>query len=381
MKSRPASLRYQWRLVLAAFVLGGIFEVVDNLLGLRTLNFESSAPAILKVAKELSIMWLLWCAKGEYKSARLDWLGVIMVLGLIAAFYPQVFAIPGQIHALVGLLYFAGSIAMLLLACAVYRPQMQHEFAGNFLYPALSITLATQLLEAYFAPSSLYFESNLLGLDRRAGLAAIPTTAGLLGVAGFHLLRGHARLISVLVIAMANSTLSLLCLLLVIVAMARRRPYVVLLLPFIGGGLAFLIADRAGLDTSVTSRMDILGESLREFAWLGPSSAGALATAKSVALAPFDSLIVDSLYLEAWHVMGVIPGSFMLLLVFIVVYLRAGALALGTLATAGVGYLVLEAWPVWLSIIMALAAGPRRHPSPTAPRQSSPPPTIAPVAS
>ena len=45
--------------LLLAYLLSGVFEVFDNLLGLRGLNFESSAPFPAKIAKEVAVLALL----------------------------------------------------------------------------------------------------------------------------------------------------------------------------------------------------------------------------------------------------------------------------------------------------------------------------------
>ena len=58
--SRLRRLDRRWWLLFVAFIAGGVFEVIDNILGLRQFNFESSAPVVVKVAKEGAILWLLF---------------------------------------------------------------------------------------------------------------------------------------------------------------------------------------------------------------------------------------------------------------------------------------------------------------------------------
>jgi hypothetical protein len=361
------ALRLCWWLLAFAFLLGGAFEVFDNLLGLRQLNFESSAPAIVKVLKEFAIALLLFVAVRRWGAPAITDFGLVTVVLAVLALAPQVLAFPRETPAQTGLIYFVASLVMLLIACAIYRPSMSEDFARHFLLPVLVVTLTTQGLEALFAPASFYSEANLLGLDRRAGIAVIPTTAGMLGVVGVAAMRGWGRVVALLVILMANSSVSLVGLALVALATARRPIYVVIALPFVGI-LAFVaIASRSGLEASAGSRLDILAESLTQFAWFGPSSVGALATAKAVALAPFDSVIVDSFYLEVFHVAGVVPGAVLLLVLFATIYRRAGPLATALFALSGLGYLVLEAWIVWTVLLFGLPTQRRR-------RMRSPPP-------
>lgn len=355
----PFSLRLQWHLLLLAFIAGGAFEVVDNILGARVLNFESSAPVVVKIAKELAIalvtLRLLW-QFGAPRQSRLG--GQLLLLTLAIVFLPHLLSPPHTPYAAAGLLYFVGSTVALLATCFARRDGIQFEFSRHFLVPALAVTLITQLLEAWLAPASFYFETNLLDLDRRAGIAAIPTTAGLLGVVGFATGRLWPRALGLLVIAMANSSLSLVCLALTMIVQVRRGAYLILLLPPIVAAAAFLILGREGLEVSIASRVTILEESWNQLAWIGPSSVGALSTAKSVALAPFDSVIVDSFYLETLHVLGIVPGILFLASLFVLIYRRVGLLAMSIFAVAGLGYLVLEAWIVWVSLVFGL---PRHH--------------------
>lgn len=348
------SLRFYWWLLVCGFVVGGIYEVIDNMLGLRQLNFESSAPIIFKIAKEVAISLLIISAIRQWGGPRATGFGLGALFIILIAFVSQLFIGPLQPHALAGLIYFSSSALMLLLTCAVIRPEMKQDFVSHFLVPALVITFITQVLEAQFAPSSMYFETNLLGLDRRAGIAVIPTTAGMLGVVGAATSNRLAILFGLLVIGMANSTLSLLCLAITLAAKVRRRIYILPLLPLIMAAAILAITSRSGLELSVSTRLEIFSDTLAQLSWFTPSLTGAFATAKSVALAPFDSTIVDSFYLEVLHVFGAIPGFVFLGALFATIYRRAGGLALMLFAATGIGYLVLEAWIVWIAILFGV---------------------------
>lgn len=357
---RKHDLRWHWRTLLIAVVLGGLFEVIDNLLGLRTLNFESSAPAVVKVAKELAIACLMLGAVRRWGMLKTTQFGLAVFALTLTVFVPALFALPHETFAQLGFIYFALSVAMMLMACALVRPGMEADFERNFILPLMVITLATQLLEAWLSPGSLYFESNLLGLDRRAGIAVIPTTAGLFGVVAFAGTNRFSRVLGLLVLAMANSTLSLLCLVIVAIARGRHRLPLVLALPAIVGLGAVAIAWREGLDVSLVTRLIILEDAISTLEWFGPSPVGALATAKSVALSPSDSYIADSLYLEMFHVLGIVPGAVLIGTLFATLFRRVGGLAVAVFAIAGVGYLTLEAWPVWIAIVFGLQRAQRR---------------------
>lgn len=51
--------RLLFAVLLVAYMFSGVFEAIDNVLGLREFNFDSSAPWPAKVAKELVILLLL----------------------------------------------------------------------------------------------------------------------------------------------------------------------------------------------------------------------------------------------------------------------------------------------------------------------------------
>ena len=351
--ARLRRLRTRWWMLFAAFIAGGVFEVIDNILGLRQLNFESSAPAIVKVAKEAAILWLLVGLVRRNGLPRLSAFGFTILSMVVVSALSLLPSPPSTSYAQAGLFYYLVSLAMLLSTCALITPADSEDFARHFVLPVIVTILVTQGLEIALAPASLYNETNLFGLDRRAGIAAIPTTAGMLGVVGFATLRGVPRLLSLAVIGLASSSISLVCAAIVWVSRARHPAYAVLALPLATVIAGVAIASRAGLDTSIAARLDILADSIQQLALIGPSEIGALATAKSVALNPTDSFIVDSMYLEVLHVFGIIPGTLLLAAMFATIYRRAGGVALIMFALAGIGYLVLEAWIVWIALLFA----------------------------
>jgi hypothetical protein len=353
-KRPPGSLKSRWWLLLLAFAVGGAFEVVDNIFGLRQFNFESSAPTAVKVAKECAIAWLIVSMMAHARIRRSSAFVLLIVLIVALTFIPQLLNPPASTHAMVGLLYLVASAATLLTLCALYTPEHSKDFAHHFVLPAIAITFATQLLEVWLSPVSLYGETNLWGLDRRAGIAVVPTTAGLLGVVGCAVLRGLPLLMSVAVVGLAASTISLVCLVLVWLARLRRPVYILVALPVLVGVATFAILSREGLEFTTETRLEIMFETAAQMSWFGPSPIGALATAKSVALDPFDSYIADSLYLEVMHVFGVVPGVAFLVALFTAIYRRFGGVALGVFSLAGVGYLVLEAWVVWVALLFGL---------------------------
>jgi len=351
--ARLHRLDKRWWLLFAAFIAGGIFEVIDNILGLRQLNFESSAPAFVKVAKEAAILWMLLGLARRNGLPRLTAFGFIILSTVLVCMLAVLLSPPATSYARAGLIYYLVSLGMLLGTCALITPADSEDFARHFVLPVIVTILVTQGLEIALAPASLYNETNLFGLDRRAGIAAIPTTAGMLGVVGFATLRGIPRLLSLAVIGLASSSISLICVAIVWVSRTRHPVYAMLAFPLVTAIAGIAIASRAGLDISVTTRLDILADSIQQLALIGPSEIGSLATAKSVALNPMDSFIVDSMYLEALHVFGVIPGALLLAAMFASIYRRVGGMAMTMFALAGIGYLALEAWIVWFALLFA----------------------------
>ncbi len=361
---RPSALRRldkRWWVLFAAFIVGGIYEVIDNILGLRLLNFESSAPPIVKVAKEAAIIWLLLGLIRRNGFPRLTAFGATILSVVLLCSLPLLFDLPSASFAMAGLIYYMISLGMLLATCALIRPQDSADFARHFVLPIILAILVTQCLEIAFAPASLYNETNLFGLDRRAGIAAIPTTAGLLGVVGVATLRGVPRLLSLAVIGLASSSVSLACLAIVWVSRIRRPVYALAIVPAIAVAFGAAIASREGLDVSANARLDILSDSIQHLTLFGPSDFGALTTAKSVALSPTDSYIIDSMYLEAFHIFGIIPGTVLLLALFTTIYRRVGGVATMLFALTGIGYLAVEAWIVWIAILFAFQQRPARR--------------------
>lgn len=94
----------------------------------------------------------------------------------------------------VGYVYLIASIAVLWAACKAAPFVDGRALDSHFLAPAIVLIAVSQLLEIALAPVSLYNEAGLLGLDRRAGLAVIPTTAGCLGALAVYRLKGIFRL-------------------------------------------------------------------------------------------------------------------------------------------------------------------------------------------
>jgi hypothetical protein len=331
-------------------------------LGLRQLNFESSAPAIVKVGKEAAIVWVLIGIAGRSGIPRLTAFGLTIFSTVLVCTLPLLLDLPGTVYGKAGLIYYLASLGTLLATCALISPRDREEFVRHFIFPVIGAVLVTQCLEIALAPASFYHEANLFGLDRRAGIAVVPTTAGMLGVVGFATLRGVPRLLSLAVVGLASSTISLICLALVWASRIRHPVYALITAPVIAAIAGLAIMSRAGLETSVTTRLDILTDSIQQLALIGPSEIGALSSAKSVALNPVDSYIVDSMYLETLHIFGIVPGTVLLAALFATIYRRVGSLAMIVFALAGVGYLVLEAWIVWFALLFALQRpSPSRH--------------------
>jgi hypothetical protein len=350
-------LKKRWWLLFAAFIAGGVFEVSDNILGLRQFNFESSAPAFVKLAKEAAILWLVLGLVRRNGLPRLTLFGLTILTIVAFCVLSVLLEPPATSSAQAGLIYYLVSLGMLLTTCSLISPSDSNDFAKHFVLPVIVAVLLTQVLEIVFAPDSLYKETNLFGLDRRAGIAVIPTTAGMLGVVGFSTLRGIPRLLSLAVIGLASSSISLLCIAIIVIirvsSRSRHPIYVLIAFPVVATIAAVAITSRAGLDTSVTTRLDILADSIQQLALIGPSKIGSLVTAKSVALNPIDSVIVDSMYLEALHLFGIIPGILLLTAMFVTIYRCVGGTAMTMFALVGIGYLALEAWIVWLSLLFA----------------------------
>lgn len=354
--SHQIRLKKRWQLLFVAFIAGGIFEVIDNVLGLRQFNFESSAPTFFKLAKEVAILWLLFGLVQRNGLPRFNTFNFTIIFMVIFCVLSVFTNPPSTFYAQAGLIYYLVSLGMLLTTCLLLSPSDSDDFARNFVLPVILTTLLTQGLEIILAPESLYNENNLFGLDRRAGIAVIPTTAGMLGVIGFSTLRGIARLLSLAVIGLASSSISLICIAIVAifkVSRSRHPIYALIALPIVISIAGIAIASREGLITSITIRLDILTDSIQQLALIGPSEIGSLVTAKSVALNPTDSFIVDSMYLEALHLFGILPGSLLLATIFLTIYRRIGGMAMIMFALAGVGYLALEAWIIWFSILFA----------------------------
>lgn len=346
-------LNRHWQLLFGAFIASGIFEVIDNILGLRQLNFESSSPAIFKVVKEIATIWLIIGIIVRRGMPPLTLFGATILTTFGLCTIPLLSELPDSAHGKAGLIYYLSSLVMLLVTSTLISPDDKKDFARYFVFPLITTIFLTQCIEIALAPQSMYFETNLFGLDRRAGIAVTPTTAGLLGVIGFVTLTGIPRLLSLAVIGLASSTVSLICLAIFIISKLRNPVYALITFPAVAAVASIAITSRAGLESTIMSRLDILADSLQEFYILGPSKIGALTTAKSVALNPFDSYIIDSMYLQIFHIFGIIPGTLLLILIFLLIYRNVGPLAMIMLAIAGIGFLVFEVWIVWLATLFA----------------------------
>lgn len=350
---RLRRLDKHWWLLVAAFIMGGIFEVFDNILGLRRFNFESSAPVFIKVMKELVIFLLLGALVLRNGFPRVTIFGLSVLTMVALCSLSLLISPPLTYYARFGLLYYLISLGMLLAACALSSPDNREEFSRHFVLMVILAIFLSQVLEIMLAPISMYHETSLLGFDRRSGVAVIPTTAGLLGVVGFATLRGVPRLLSLVVIGLANSSVSFVCLAIVFVSRMRNPVYVLISVPFVVVVVGLVLMSREGLETSINMRLDILADSIHQLKLIGPSQIGALSTAKSVALQPDNSYIVDSMYLETLHIFGIVPGVLLIGAILLTLLRRVGCVAMLIFAIAGIGYLIMEAWIVWLSIIFA----------------------------
>lgn len=342
-------------LLLVAYPLSGAFEVMDNLLGLRELNFESSAPGWIKILKELVLIYLLiflaWQRRGRVSMSGL----------LFAFFFALILVVPSAMlneatSARIGFSYLVASILLLLVCTEVAGAVEVGTLLKYFLSPLVVVILATQLLEIALAPVSLYHEDSLLGLDRRAGIAVIPTTAGCIGALAVFALRGWTRWVALLVVIVANSTTGWACMLLLALWRSSRWRHTLLLyLPLTTAMLIAVVLSRAGFETSVDARLALVEDSYAELRFWVPSAIGALATAKSVAIDPINSLIADSTMLEFVHVFGVLPGFALFFAVAFTLFRTCGSRGLVFFLVASSGFLLIESWTVSALMIFVLA--------------------------
>jgi len=366
------SQRLLFLALLVAYLFSGVFEVVDNLLGLREFNFDSSAPFAAKVAKELAIFLILGTlALRHRREGRFRPVDLMIATSITALMVVPTLWQPGVAAARVGYFYLVASIAVLWVASKVAPFVDLQALDRWFLIPAIVLICLSQGIEIYYSPVSLYNESSLLGLDRRAGLAVIPTTAGCLGALAVHRLRGWWRVPALLVVVLANSSIGWACLLLLLVAKVKRKSRLLLAAPFALGALILLISTRQGFTESSTTRLELFSESWQQLHILTPSAIGSFATAKSVALDPGASFVADASALEFFHVFGVIPGALLLLICALIVWRATGLLGVIVFLIASSGFLLLEAWIVSVLLVFLLARpraaiaaeAPRRDPS------------------
>jgi hypothetical protein len=347
-------------LLLLALILSGICEVKDNILHWwRVENFDSSAPVIFKVTKELivlSIMLGMLRCRNDWRQKFTPHHLCVFAIFLFCAVC-ALFARPLSITEVLGIVYLLSSAAVLFVLCLVYPIAYKQVFIRNFLLPALGLIVFTQLLEAIFAPYSIWSDPTMFGFDRRAGLAVIPTTAGLLGVAGVLSLKDGRRLFGLAAMLIANSSISFVILAMMWIKRVRYSRYALYFVAVIVVVMVLVVLSRQFLMVSIEARLHILADSLPNLTWFGPSEYGAKATAKYVAISPYDAYIVDSFYLEILNVFGIIPGCMFIAMLFAVIYRYAGVTVLAIFALAGIGYLVLEAWLVWITLIFSLSNG------------------------
>jgi hypothetical protein len=332
-------------LLLAVFLLSGVFEVLGNLSGERTDNVDSSAPLIAKVGKELVLMLIVAVVLvPRWRRVRVDSLSVAALSIVMILALPSAFFLRGTISAEFGFVYLFASLLMCVLF-ALATPYIRTEqFYRWFLVPAVLIVLFTQFVEIKYAPSSFYNETGLFGLDRRAGIAVIPTTAGCLAALCSARARGLMFIVTLMVLGIANSTLAWCAAFLIWTARIRNAGLLLVAAPILLAALVALVLSRPGLMLSADTRIGLLTESLNDLQAWTPSLIGAGATAKAVALSRADSFIADSTPLEFMHVFGVIPG----LLIFVSVVALFGRIA-GWRAAAfffgvSIGFLFTESW-------------------------------------
>jgi hypothetical protein len=343
----------------AAYVASGIFEVFDNLLGLREFNFDSSAPPAAKVAKELAVMLLLGSLfLAHRRSIRIRSGDLVLAVLFASLLVLPSLLVHDATSARVGYAYLVASMAALWMASKVALHVDSHALDTWFLGPIIIVICATQLLEIAVAPTSFYNESSLIGLDRRAGLAVIPTTAGCFGALAVYRLRGFRRALALMVVVLANSSIGWAGLILVLIAGIRNKRLLPVLVPAALSLLVFLISLRVGFEESSSTRVELIVDSWQQLHLLLPSPIGALATTKSVALDPGSSFIADSTLLEFAHVFGIVPGILMFGACLFMVWRSAGGLGLLFFVIASSGFLLLEAWVLAILLIFALARPP-----------------------
>lgn len=347
--------------LLLAYLMSGVFEVIDNLQGLRGLNFESTAPLPAKVAKEVAILMILSAVRLAHR--RAFWLNrtdIMLGFGFAALLVWPTLELQAVAAAQIGYLYLLASMAVLWAACKAAPTIDARALDKWFLAPAVTLILVSQLLEIAVSPISLYNETGLLGLDRRAGIAVIPTTAGCIGALGVYRLRRFWLVFAFGVVLIANSSIGWACTLLMALARVRDPRLLFILIPGSATLLPVLISLRAGFEESSTTRLELISDSWSQLHLFLPSPVGALATAKAVALDPTSAFIADSSLLQFAHVFGIVPGALLLAGCAFMVWRTTGAFGLGFFVVASSGFLLLEAWPVTLLLTFALVRPAQR---------------------
>lgn len=347
-----------------AYMASGVFEVIDNLAGERTRNTESSAPAAAKVGKELMlilIVAILLLRKADRETLRLRLTSAVVssFFLLLALSLPAYAFLHSGKAPTVGMIYLTGSLLMIPMYGAVREKVDMDGFLKYFLFPTVIAVLATQLMELRYAPVSMYHETGLLGLDRRAGIAVIPTTAGCLAaLALFRARSWFMRIVSVLVLLIANSTIAWGGALLLVSRGIKDKRWLLVAGPLLMALFAGVVVARGdALSVSLGSRLGLWTDTLDDLQWLSPSDIGASATAKSVATSVADSFIADSTLLEFLHVFGIIPGA----MIYLGIVAYAGRVATWRAAVffigASSGFLYVESWVLMVSLIWTLGQG------------------------
>lgn len=112
--SHQIRLKNRWKLLFLAFIAGGIYEVIDNVLGLRQFNFESSAPTFFKLTKEVAILWLLFGLvqrNGLPHFNAFNFTIIFMVIFCVLSVFTNP---PSTFYAQAGFIYYLVSLGMLL---------------------------------------------------------------------------------------------------------------------------------------------------------------------------------------------------------------------------------------------------------------------------
>lgn len=339
-------------LLLVAFLLSGVFEVIGNLSGDRVDNIDSSAPIYVKVGKELVLLLIVTVLLlPRWRRLRFDSLGIASTAIALGLMVPAIFFLRPTSSATIGFIYLSISLGMLLMFSIAAPYVRADQFHRWFLVPVVVMILVTQFIEIRYAPASFYNETGLFGLDRRAGIAVIPTTAGCLAALCLARARGLLLLCCLMVLGIANSTMAWCAAALILTARLKNLRVLLAVAPLILLALAVLILMRQGLSTSAGTRYGLLMDSLNVLNLWIPSDIGAGATAKAVALSRADSFIADSTPLEFFHVFGVLPGTLLYIWLVALAGKTGGWRTAAFFAGISIGFLLTESWILTASLL------------------------------